>query len=209
LTSALRHQYSCDNGHTFVLERTVRNHLDKLKLEGAIQKTMRAPTGKPGRAPEVYHLSDDFKTKLDAYLNVKEMILGVQLTARLVPTTDEDRKRREALGIVPCPSCGSPTNKSDLLRVQGAEKDSCLTEYCESVKKCIHSIKHEDGSWSETIVGISGMVAEGKTKDECRTELMKKLMDWRAEKQQTGLPIPPPPSHVFGILEPSRYRTRS
>jgi hypothetical protein len=115
LTSALRHQYSCDNGHTFTLsaiservcpkchreaslllakqdsaERTVRNHLDKLKLDGDIQKTTRDPTGQSGRSPDVYHLSDDFTTQLDFYLNVKELKLGVQLDAIIAPTTQKD-----------------------------------------------------------------------------------------------------------------------
>jgi hypothetical protein len=60
--------------------------------------------------------------------------LCVSITALVVPATDEDRKRLEAAGIIPCPSCGSPTHRSDLIHIQGAEKDSCLTEYFESAK---------------------------------------------------------------------------
>jgi len=110
LTSALRHQYSCDNGHVFTLstrskqecpdchrearlllpkkdsaERTVRNHLDKLKLEGAIKKTTRASTGKSGRAPEVYCLSDDFMAQLELHLIMKKMKLGYLVDAYIAP----------------------------------------------------------------------------------------------------------------------------
>jgi predicted RNase H-like HicB family nuclease len=122
------------------------------------------------------------------------------MTALFVPSTDEDRKRLEAAGIVPCPSCGNPTHRSDLIHIQGTEKDSCLTEYFESAKKCIHSIRHEDGSWSEMIVGISGMTSEGKTKDECRKKLMKDLMNWIRDKQLNGSAIPAIPQPQFCLL---------
>ncbi len=84
-------------------------------------------------------------------------------------------------------------HKSNLIHIEGAKKDSCLTEYFESVKTCIHSIRHEDGSWSEKIIGISGMASEGKTKDECRKELMNDLRKWLKERQLNGLAIPPIP----------------
>lgn len=110
LTSALQRHCSCDNGHVFTrstrskpecpdchrearlllpeknsAERTVRNHLDKLKLDGAIKKTTRTPTGKSGRAPEVYYLSDDFMAKLELYLNMKKMKLGCLVDAYIAP----------------------------------------------------------------------------------------------------------------------------
>jgi predicted RNase H-like HicB family nuclease len=126
-----------------------------------------------------------------------EYCIAVSVSAYLVPGNDEDRKRLEAAGIVPCPSCGSPTHKSHLIRVQGAENDCCHTEYCESVKKCIQSSIEKNGSWFETVVGIPGLSAEGHTRDECRNKLMTMLMDWIAEKKQKGLPIPPPPPPVL------------
>jgi hypothetical protein len=133
-------------------------------------------------------------------LAADENRLCVSITALVVPATDEDRKRLEAAGIFPCPSCGSPTHRSDLIRIQGAEKDSCLTEYFESAKKCIHSIRHEDGSWSEMIVGISGITSEGKTKDECRKKLMNDLMIWIRDKQLNVSAIPPIPQAQFCLL---------
>jgi predicted RNase H-like HicB family nuclease len=135
-----------------------------------------------------YYLRDYFE---------KDIELTVKIAAHLVPTTEEDIKRLEAAGIVPCPSCGNPTHRSDLIRIRGEERDCCLNEYFESVKKCIHSARHEDGSWSETIVGISGMASEGDTRDKCRRLLMEKLMDWIRIKQRNGSAIPPIPKAQF------------
>ncbi len=138
-----------------------------------------------------YYLRDYFE---------KDIGLTLKITAHLVPTTEEDIRRLVAAGIVPCPSCGSPTHKSDLLLIEGAKEEICLTEYFASIKKCIHSCKHEDGSWSEVVVGISGMNAEGKTKDECRTRLMDLIMKWIREKQSNSLAIPAPPSPQVCLL---------
>ncbi|MDM7938716.1 MAG: hypothetical protein QUS07_00035, partial [Methanothrix sp.] len=126
--------------------------------------------------------------------------LCIGIKALVMPATDEHRKRLEAAGIAPCPSCGNPTHRSDLIRIQGTETDSCLTEYFELAKKCIHSIRHEDGSWSEMIVGISGMTSEGETKDECRKKLMNDLMIWIRDKQLNGSAIPPIPQAQFCLL---------
>ena len=49
------------------------------RSRGDLQKIVRDPTGEQGRAPEVYHLSDTFKTTLEDYLNKKGMKLGFQL----------------------------------------------------------------------------------------------------------------------------------
>jgi hypothetical protein len=122
------------------------------------------------------------------------------IIALCVPVSDESRKRAAAAGDVPCPSCGSPTHRSNLIRIQGAEKDICLTEYFKSVTKCIHYIKHEDGSWSETIVGISGMTSEGKTKDECHNKMMNIIREWIAEKKRDGLAIPSIPQPQLCLL---------
>ena len=138
-----------------------------------------------------YYLRDYFE---------KDIGKIIKATALMVPTTDEDIQRLRAAGIFPCPSCGSPTHKSDLLRVEGAEKEICLTEYFASIKKCIHSCKHEDGSWSEVVVGISEMNAEGKTKGECRTRLMNLIMKWIREKQSNSLAIPALPSPQLCLL---------
>ncbi|HSD56996.1 MAG TPA: hypothetical protein VLB04_02350, partial [Methanotrichaceae archaeon] len=100
------------------------------------------------------------------------------IKALIVPKSDEKRKRLTDAGIVPCPSCGNSTHKSNLIHIEGAKEDSCLAEYFESAKKCIHSIRHEDGSWSEKIIGIPGMASEGKTKDECRKKLTNDLRKW-------------------------------
>lgn len=136
-----------------------------------------------------YYLRDYFE---------KDIGLTCKVTAYTVPITEEKIQRLRAAGIVPCPSCGSPTHRSALIRIQGAERDCCLTEYFESAKKCIHSTRHEDGSWSETIVGISGMASEGDTRDKCRRLLMEKLRDWIRVKQRNGSAIPPIPQALSG-----------
>jgi predicted RNase H-like HicB family nuclease len=128
--------------------------------------------------------------------------LSAGIIAYCVPVSDESRKRAAAAGDVPCPSCGNPTHRSSLIRIRGVDKDSCLTEYFESVKTCIHSTQHEDGSWSEMIVGISGMTSEGQTKDECHKKLMNGLGKWIAEKQLNGSSIPPiPPAQLCRLSD--------
>ena len=121
--------------------------------------------------------------------------------AILAPTTDEDIQRLRAAGIIPCPSCGNPTHRANFLRVYGEEKEICLTEYISALQKCIHSCKNEDGSWSEIVVGISGIYAEGKDKSECRTRLMDMMRKWIAEKQTKGLAFPSPPTPQFCLLK--------
>jgi uncharacterized Zn finger protein (UPF0148 family) len=105
ITSALQHYYSCNNKHLFTLsptynifcpicheetyfllnqkkdhaERTVRNRLSKLHFRDYLQETKRDATGKRGRSPKVYHLSNTFKARLENYLNKKELTLGSAL----------------------------------------------------------------------------------------------------------------------------------
>jgi predicted RNase H-like HicB family nuclease len=128
------------------------------------------------------------------------------MTALLASETEEDRRRLEAAGMTHCPSCGDPIDKSALLHIQGYEKDICLTEYFESAKKCIHRVMHEDGSWSETIVGIFGMTSEGKTRDECRRRLMNMMREWIMDRQRKGLSIPPMPQPSAPPYQVSRIK---
>jgi hypothetical protein len=66
-----------------VAERTMRNHLKRLNDMGDLKKILKAPTGERGRAPDVYSLSDSFKTRLEDYLNRKEMKLGILTNATI------------------------------------------------------------------------------------------------------------------------------
>ncbi|OPX73958.1 MAG: hypothetical protein A4E48_02352 [Methanosaeta sp. PtaU1.Bin060] len=54
-------------------------------MKGALQKTTRDPTGKSGRAPDAYHLSDDFTSQLDSYLKTKEMKIGYLIDTYIAP----------------------------------------------------------------------------------------------------------------------------
>jgi hypothetical protein len=55
----------------------MRNHLARLHLLGDLQMNIREPTGEQGRAPKVYHLSEGFKTRVEEYLDIKEMGLAI------------------------------------------------------------------------------------------------------------------------------------
>jgi hypothetical protein len=66
-----------------VAERTMRNHLKRLNDKGDLEKTSKTPTGERGRAPDVYSLSESFKTRLEDYLNRKEMKLGLLMNATI------------------------------------------------------------------------------------------------------------------------------
>jgi hypothetical protein len=43
--------------------------------------TIKSPTGEPGRTPEVYHVSDIFKARVEEFLQIKEMELTVGIKA--------------------------------------------------------------------------------------------------------------------------------
>lgn len=143
-----------------------------------------------GRAPEVYQLSDTFKTRLEDFLNRKEMKIGYQASIRLRKETEEDRQRLAAAGMVRCPSCGDPVPKSSLLRLQGAEKDCCLTEYVHAALKLTKISVIEDESYIEIVNGNPEVVGKGKTKDECRHALVESIKKWIATQQQNSLTIP-------------------
>lgn len=107
ITSMFQNYYFCKNRHVFSIpkdarqtcrecnekayrllnenhdhaERTIRNHLSNLHLQGSLKKEIRESTGDRGRAPEVYHLSDTLKEAVENYLNIKEMKLGLQSSA--------------------------------------------------------------------------------------------------------------------------------
>lgn len=67
-------------------ERTIRNHLSNLESRGSILKTLRDPTGKRGRIPEVFRLSDQFQMEIESFLRTKDIQYG--LVARIFLETD-------------------------------------------------------------------------------------------------------------------------
>jgi hypothetical protein len=90
-----------------VAERTVRNHLKRLHDKRDLKKTLKDPTGGRGRAPDVYSLSDSFKTRLEDYLNEKDMKLGygMDMIVRCndpLKCTDPDCKICANAGIKTC-----------------------------------------------------------------------------------------------------------
>ncbi|HUM81690.1 MAG TPA: hypothetical protein PLQ38_07915 [Methanothrix sp.] len=82
LTQILKSSLSFDSKKESA-ERTMRNHLSKLRLSGDLHMDIREPTGERGRAPEVYHVSDVFKAKVEEYLNVKEIEIVVGIKAAI------------------------------------------------------------------------------------------------------------------------------
>jgi len=57
--------------------KTIRNHLAKLVADGVVTKTIRPATGEPGRSPNVYQLSNEFKAKIDCFLYIKDIPTGL------------------------------------------------------------------------------------------------------------------------------------
>lgn len=180
--------------------RLVEGRLAGLVKKGDIIRENEEEPGKCSRPKYFFSISTSCKEAIEKYVKTPELELSSLIITNIAPRSDENDRRLAEAGIVPCPSCGSPTQKTDMIRIEGAEKDICPTEYFESIKKCIHSCKNEDGSWSETIVGIPGIAAEGRTKDECRNKIMNMMRTWSAEKRSKGLVVPSIPSPQLCLL---------
>lgn len=92
----------------------------------------------------------------------------------------EDRDRLASAGMVHCPSCGNHTHKSDIFRISGAEKDSCLTEYIQVALRRMSIECIENGFIKITVHGLEDVIAIGKTDDECRNNLIEEIKRWIA-----------------------------
>lgn len=94
-------------------------------------------------------------------------------------------------GMVHCPSCGKPTHKSDIFRILGAEKDSCLTEYVQAALRRARIETMEDNSIRITVESLKDVTAIGETEDKCRNNLIEEIKKWTAICLQKGLDISP------------------
>jgi len=107
----------------------------------------------------------------------------------LVPETDEDRKRLDAAGMAHCPSCGNPTNKSDIFQLKDGGY-CCLTEYVQAAFRLEKCKKMKDGSISVRVKGLPDISATGSTRDQYREDLIQAIRAWIIKQQQEGGAIP-------------------
>jgi len=145
-----------------------------------------------GRPPKRYQLNpilwDEY---MASEMTPEKVERGYAMGIKLRKEKMEDRERMASAGMDRCPSCGNPTHKSDVFRVSGAEKDSCLTEYVQVALRRVSIETIENGSIRITVDGLKDVMATGKTEEECRNNLIEEIKKWIAICQQKGLDIPP------------------
>lgn len=145
-----------------------------------------------GRPPKRYQLNpilwDEY---MASEMTPEKVERGYAMGIKLRKEKMEDRERMASAGMVHCPSCGKPTLKSDIFRVSGAEKDSCLTEYIQAALRQMSIETIENGSIRITVDGLKDVIATGKTEDECRNNLIEEIRKWIEIRLHKGLDIHP------------------
>ena len=145
-----------------------------------------------GRPPKRYQLNpivwDEY---MASEMTPEKVERGYAMGIKLRLEKKEDRGRMASAGMVYCPSCGNPTHRSDVFRVSGAEKDSCLTEYVQAALRRMSIESMENGSIRITVDGLKDVMAIGKTDDECRNNLIEEIRKWIEIRLQKGLDIHP------------------
>lgn len=172
---------------------TVHDQLESGVKKGLIEIVESPPyTKKRGHPPKRYGLNMGiWEEYQESERTPERMERGFAASVILRAETKEDRERMEAAGIVHCPSCGNPVPKSDIIRIAGAEKDSCLTEYVQVALKGLRFETMKDGSCKITVEGSSELAAIGRTEDECRINLIEQIKKWIDGRLSMGLDIPP------------------
>jgi hypothetical protein len=169
--------------------RETNRSLRRLIKKGQAKEIEVSRTHRWGRSPHhQYRLLSSDLERLAKDTNLKCFSMGVSLRSE----TEDDRKRLEADGMIQCPSCGNPVNKSDIIRVTGAKIDSCLTEYMQAALNNTIIERQDNGSLRETVKGMPELTATGSTKDQCRENLSCAIIDWVRFRQNQGLKISPP-----------------
>ena len=145
-----------------------------------------------GRPPKRYQLNpivwDEY---MASEMTPEKVERGYAMGIKLRQERKEDRDRMASEGMVYCPSCGNPTHRSDVFRVFGAEKDSCLTEYIQVALRRVSIETIENGFIKITVDGLKDVMATGKTDDECRNNLIEEIRKCIEIRLQKGLDIPP------------------
>jgi len=172
---------------------TVHDELESGVKRGSIIIVESPPYDKGrGHPPKRYQLNPIIWDEYVASEMTPEKVeRGYAMGIKLRTERMEDRDRMASVGMVHCPSCGSPTHESDIFRVSGAEKDSCLTEYIQAALRRVSIESIENGFIKITVQGLEDVMAIGKTDDECRNNLIEEISKWIEIRLQKGLDIHP------------------
>jgi predicted RNase H-like HicB family nuclease len=170
---------------------TVHHEMESGVKRGLIIIVESPPYDKgPGRPPKRYQLNPILWDEYVASEMTPEKVeRGYAMGIKLRLEKKEDRDRMAFEGMVYCPSCGKPTHESDIFRVSGAEKDSCLTEYIQAALRQMSIETIENGSIRITVNGFKDVMATGKTEDECRNNLIEEIRKWIEIRLHKGLDI--------------------
>ena len=172
---------------------TVHDELVSGVKKGLINIVESPPyTKERGRPPKRYQLNPTLWNEYQISEKTPEkMERGYAMGISLRAERKENQEKMAAEGMVHCPSCGNPTHKSDIFRISGAEKDSCLTEYVRAALRRARIETMEDGSIRITVEGLKDVTAIGETEDNCRNNLIEEIRKWIAIRLQKGLDISP------------------
>jgi predicted RNase H-like HicB family nuclease len=74
-----------------------------------------------------------------------------------------------------------------------------FSEYIEAALNIAVYESLEDRSYMATVPGLRGVIATGKTVEDCRKDLIEVIEEWITIRLQRGLSIPPIDGHSIGV----------
>jgi predicted RNase H-like HicB family nuclease len=76
-----------------------------------------------------------------------------------------------------------------------------FSEYIQAALKRATYETLENGTLMAIVEDLPGVIATGKTFEDCRQDLIEVIEEWIAIRLQRGLDIPPLDGHTIGISE--------
>lgn len=74
-----------------------------------------------------------------------------------------------------------------------------FSEYTQAALKRAKYVTLESGSFMATVEGLPGVIATGKSIEECREDLIEVIEEWVTIRLQRGLDIPALDGHTIGV----------
>jgi predicted RNase H-like HicB family nuclease len=78
-----------------------------------------------------------------------------------------------------------------------------FAEYIGAALKRAEYIPLEDGTFAGRVDGLKGVIATGRTVEECREDLIKVIEEWITIRLERGLNIPALDGHTIGVSRES------
>lgn len=78
-----------------------------------------------------------------------------------------------------------------------------FAEYIGAALKRAEYIPLEDGTFAGRVDGLKGVIATGRTVEECREDLIEVIEEWITIRLERGLNIPALDGHTIGVSRES------